>query len=317
MLVPARPLVAQPCDGVALRFEGAWDPDARRAIRAELATALAARDVQVCAEGGSLAEVRLARGEDEVGVTVEVSDALTRKRLERVLALGDIPADSRALALAIAADELLLASWAELALAQRAAEREQAPPAVRETVAAAVAPPPTPRGSPAVVELGATVAVYGRGTPLAGGLLGFEIPLHRALALGLRLVADAGGARRSDAGAIRPLRFGGGVTLAWLALGRPDEGGHLGAEVAALASLLRLESSPAEGVAGSDADRFSLVVRGGAVGGGVLGPLRIRLRAGVGAVLTGARGTDPGRQRLVGPAGVEGWAELAFGVVVR
>ncbi len=49
-------------------------------------------------------------------MVLEVDDALTNKSVRREVDLGDVPASGRPRALALAAAELLRASWAELAL---------------------------------------------------------------------------------------------------------------------------------------------------------------------------------------------------------
>lgn len=66
-----------------------------------------------------------------VGVSVEVRDALTEKRLTRDVDLSSVPEDGKAFAVAVAADELLRASWVELAL-EREGRLPRKPP--REVV---------------------------------------------------------------------------------------------------------------------------------------------------------------------------------------
>ena len=64
---------------------------------------------------------------------IAISDHVTSKIVVRDLNLTDFPRDSWPLALAIACDELLRASWLELSIAPPA-KTESAPAAVRETV---------------------------------------------------------------------------------------------------------------------------------------------------------------------------------------
>jgi hypothetical protein len=68
--------------------------------------------------------------------SVDVTDSVTQKRLVRDVDLQDVPEDGRAFALAVAAEELLRASWAELSL--RRPQPSQEPPPV---------PPPPPESS--------------------------------------------------------------------------------------------------------------------------------------------------------------------------
>ena len=86
-------------------------------MRAELE----ARHIDVCGDASArptpaLATVDVSAAVDGAAIAVEVRDALTAKRIVRDVALGAVPPDGRALTLALAAEELLRASWAELAL---------------------------------------------------------------------------------------------------------------------------------------------------------------------------------------------------------
>lgn len=70
-------------------------------------------------EGRPLAIITIAQvacAERSSSFMIRVEDRITRKRVERGVELGEIPVGSRPRALAIAAAELLRASWAELAI---------------------------------------------------------------------------------------------------------------------------------------------------------------------------------------------------------
>jgi hypothetical protein len=90
-------------------------------VRTDFATELRHRGLDVCdpasAEREPSALVRV-EGRDELAV-IELDDRVTHKRVARDLSLRGIPANGRALAIAIAIDELLRASWAELTLRRR------------------------------------------------------------------------------------------------------------------------------------------------------------------------------------------------------
>lgn len=117
-------------DGVEeVRFEGA----------SEGAMALIQLDFPRCATDAS-------------AVVLEIDDALTNKSVRREVDLGDVPASGRPRALALAAAELLRASWAELALPPpRATPAPAAPAPVRLAVtqrlrdALRASEPPAPR----------------------------------------------------------------------------------------------------------------------------------------------------------------------------
>jgi hypothetical protein len=117
---------------VELQFDGeGWDARLQQSIRADLAAGLRLRGLLVCGPDkpgmeAPLASVQLSAAElNRVAVEIEVHDALTNKYVLREVDTRNVPADARGLTLAAAAEELLRASWAELAL-------EDAPTPARE-----------------------------------------------------------------------------------------------------------------------------------------------------------------------------------------
>ncbi len=121
------------------------------AVRSDLRAGLAPGDIEVCASGSSSAPEPLARVaivEVEAArarYSVDVTDSVTQKRVGRDLVLDKLPADGRALALAVAAEELLRASWAELALRGVRSAQSAAPPEVRAVVENSAPVPAPPR----------------------------------------------------------------------------------------------------------------------------------------------------------------------------
>lgn len=116
-----------------------------RELRASLATrAIALCDASAVGEGQPTAflEVML---EGETGLTLTVRDRVTNKRVARDVDLAPIPRDARPLAIALAADELLRATWAELLLV----DAKPAAP-VPSAVTRAVTPAPPREAAPAV-----------------------------------------------------------------------------------------------------------------------------------------------------------------------
>jgi hypothetical protein len=126
-------------------------------------------------------------------LSVEVRDAVTAKRVSRDIDLGTVPADSQSLMVALEADELLRASWAELALRSAPAPAVPVPSAVAQAVRDSVQPAVVlPGAEPDRLRLG-VVAVgehYAPGTTLYGAdvLLGLVLTprLSANLGFGLR-----------------------------------------------------------------------------------------------------------------------------------
>jgi hypothetical protein len=121
------------------------------AVRSDLRAGLLPSNIDVCQAGpGSLrplASVVIVQVEPgRARYSVDVTDSVTQKRVGRDLSLDKLPADGRPLALAVAAEELLRASWAELALRGVHSAQTAAPPEVRAVVEKSTpATPPPPR----------------------------------------------------------------------------------------------------------------------------------------------------------------------------
>lgn len=120
---------------------------ALRGIVPLMRAGLAARQIDVCAEGASravppIATVDVSAQGDGATIAVQIRDRLTAKRVVRDVDLAAVPADGRPLTLAAAAEELLRATWAELGLAKAPAPAQPVPPAVRVIVEEGRPPPP-------------------------------------------------------------------------------------------------------------------------------------------------------------------------------
>lgn len=122
-----------------------------RSVRSELRAGLAPGDIEVCEAGPAGAPEPLARvvivqvESPRARYSVDVIDSVTQKRVGRDLQLDRLPADGRALALAVAAEELLRASWAELALRGVHSAQTAPPPAVRAVVEKSTPLPAPPK----------------------------------------------------------------------------------------------------------------------------------------------------------------------------
>ena len=182
----------------AIESEGINLGEILRHVRAELAM----RRIDVCTEGTGtppVASVRITTGATEgIEIAIDVRDAVTDKRLSRTLDLRSLPPDARFLAIAVATDELLRASWLEIAM--RTAPPQQAPPpaAILDVVKAELRPEHR-------VEMGAQLAFewYGGGQELYGVDMRAGLrPTRRFTAL-LRLGLRQGLAVTAPDGSIR------------------------------------------------------------------------------------------------------------------
>jgi hypothetical protein len=236
------------CDGtvrpwVAVAFLGSrWAPELRRGVLQDLAAGLRLKGIDTCALGREgkkppLAVVELDAGEQErVSVGIEIYDALTQKRVIREVDLRPLAADARALAIAAAADELLRASWAELALEDAPPPSEPPPPEVQRVLRRSIAPAKVGARDRAVGLRGA-LDLHGGGQTWLGAdtfvsfWLGERVGLQLALGLREGLREDAAHGRVES----RALTGSGQLLLALLARGEELElSAALGTQVASV-----------------------------------------------------------------------------------
>ena len=127
-----------------------WSEAQRASVLSDLQHTLAgARDRRLLGDAhpaaAPLATLAVELAADDTAkatVDIEVRDAVTHKRVRRDVDLSRIPDDGRAAAIAIEADELLRASWAEIALdtARARQAQETARPQVVGSVEQVLAP---------------------------------------------------------------------------------------------------------------------------------------------------------------------------------
>ena len=183
-------------------------------VRAELAL----KQIEVCFAGTGeppIATVQLtAKSGGAVEVAIDVQDSLTKKRVSRVLDLRSLPPDARPLAIAVGTDELLRASWVEIAIDTTAAPAEP-PAAVVDVVEAELRPETS-------VEIGTALAfeVYDGGQRFWGidARAGFR-PLSRlsaTLRVGLRNGSSADAPNGSVGASAQVLGIGAELSIAHL-----------------------------------------------------------------------------------------------------
>ena len=163
---------------VDITFIGIWAEDVRLAVLADLSAGLQPKQLSVCSTGQSsertLAMLTLHKKSKNL-VRIEVADALTNKDVARDILLQSESDGSAALIVAVAADELLRATWAELSFREKPPEVE---PEVIDEPQTEPEPQVTPEPPVYVLpshRLGARAAVdvYFGGNTLWGGDLSY------------------------------------------------------------------------------------------------------------------------------------------------
>jgi hypothetical protein len=291
-------------------------------LRAELA----GRGIDLCADaaqGGqpAIASVSVSPKADSQGagteglvdIEVDVRDAVTAKRVVREFDLRGLPADSRALAMSASVDELLRASWAELALDTAPPPARPVPPEVRATLREslpAAAPPRSPDGG--FVGVFFAVDHFGQGLTRLGADVRMALGLLTPLWLELRLGVREGLPASAPDGDVRMTSVLAGLAGVY-SVTRP-------ASLVGFGILARLDVedvlAEAAAVGGARAGAGSAAAMVGVAGARVWLPLGRTLRMDAEAALGGAllpvSATDAG-QRVTGVGGVATTLALGMG----
>ncbi|MEM7605309.1 MAG: hypothetical protein AAF411_08125 [Myxococcota bacterium] len=201
---------------VGLQFEGTWSEAEREGIRGVLGSSLASRDICLASDSAGNATILVRRQPESIArLTVEVRDALTAKRVERDFDFSSFGTDARALAIAIAADELLIASWAELAIDRPPPEAVDAAAPSEDDVQQArsvVVASGEQQRVPTWLTLGAELFYAPRGMTLSGASLSIEREFGAFEGLvGIRV---AGGQRGVEEGRVRGILIAPRIGLA-------------------------------------------------------------------------------------------------------
>jgi hypothetical protein len=177
-------------------------------VARQLEAGFSGADVAVCVDAGSavkpgdpVAQVEVTT--DRASLRVRIRDGITRKTLERELQFGALPPDSRAVALALFVEELLHASWSELALKGRI-ERTGTSPRVAAAVRREVDELLQPAAAvPRVqISLGAAAAHFSSGLTQLGPELWLGLRLLPWLETSLRTGYRVGPSEQAAHGSI-------------------------------------------------------------------------------------------------------------------
>lgn len=325
MLAPCLPALAHARCGsderpwVGVAFSGGdWPRDFQRAVLEDFRAGLQSDSIDVCREGDgppkpAVATVRISNGASaNVDVSVDVKDTVTEKRVGRDVDLSRVPADGRPFALALAADELLRASWAELAL--RPSETDPArrsAPAEVEAAMERVLPRARSAGATRVFVRGAAEHSRGGQTQL-GADAGFQAFVSRRFRLALFAGPREGLSATAPHGTIDSSAFGLGGQLEFLPLLLPYV--ELAVLAGARANLVRFRGITEPGAQQQEFRSLSAHLRLGA--GAALrlfGPLWSELGGSFGLPLRGVEARDDDRT-VSGVTGLELGASAGLGI---
>ena len=299
---------------VAVTFVGDAFPDAFRSrVLGELGGALAAQDMVACEEAQvagreTVAHIELRTlGLPRVAVVIEVSDRVTQKRLARDLDLATFPEDGRALALAVASDELLRASWMELAMADAPPPALPPPPQVTRTVTREIE-----RASPGATSIGTRFAAeaYGGGEAHLGGdlFVAHDVGAHARITLFAG--ARRGLAREGQHGSVVASALSGGLAIGWLPIeGRVRPGLELGVRAAQV--FFEAEADPG-GTARNDGGVVVVPTLAATLSLEPVDALTIDLALGGGIAARGVAAVDAGT-RITGATGAVLVSHLGLG----
>lgn len=318
---PAPAAAQSPCASsegpwVGVQFVGeTWGEAAQAEVLEHLRAGLSQEGLTICRSGSRpdkpVAVVRISRKEPgNVALTIDVQDGITRKRVVRDVDLHEVPVDGRALGVALAADELLRASWVELALESAPEPAEPPPPVVRRTVERRLATPYRPKRKALGLEARAASSWYSGGQTHVGGELAFRgwfverfgaevaLGLERALPIDVTL------------GTIDGIALGGSVSLLWnITMTRPVS---LQAEAGAALALVRLQGQPGQGAEGAQGSGLSAYARLGPVlDWRIAEGIGLRVRAGAGAPISTVA-AEEGDETVTAVSGAEVYGGIGF-----
>ena len=242
-----------------------WSESQRAGVLSDLQHTLAGQGIAACSSDAHPVAAPLATlavelsPESKATVDIEVRDAVTRKRVRRDVDLSRIPADGHAAAIAIEADELLRASWAEVALdtARARQAQGQARPQVVGTVEQVMAPSRAERAG----GLGARAAAeyYVGGTTLVGADGVGRVRLSSRIELEIAGALRASPSVTAPHGRVSALGAGGGLALLVRVAG--GRRASLAAGAGASAGWLEFRAEPAPGAEGASYGNLLVIGR--------------------------------------------------------
>jgi hypothetical protein len=285
----------------------------RQEIDKDLAAELARDNIVTCNADGSpskpIAQIEITINPSSASIRIE--DALTSKQVSRSVDLPAATEDVIALTVALATDELLRASWAELAVAKRTAPPVPTPKAV----------PTPPKQPPApsaeelpMNELGVrtVVAWFGVGHTWLGAELYYRREIVPILDVELSALWRGGLPVTSAHGSVDGFSAGGGAALGLWPI--RSSAVRLGALFGTELVYARLSGRAEAGAVEGEVDGAAVSLRGGIGLGLDVTPARFSTEIGVGAPVASVVGED-NAVVVAGISGVMVRAHLGIGVL--
>jgi hypothetical protein len=300
---------------VSVEFaNGEWPESLKTSVLGDLRVGLARHGIDACSEGTGpsqpkVAAVRIAWLEaPRVVVTVEIKDAVTQKRVSRDIDLSNVPSDGRGFAIAIATDELVWASWVEVALAPRRTTPKRAvPPEITAGIQEEL-----PHGPASRLGVEGALEHFGGGETHLGADAVLFVPVAERFGIDGRLGARVGRDTASEHGTVQSRAFGLALHARYAFVRTASL--ELGVLAGMRASVLALEGDAQANATDASASELVVTARGGVVSSLVLGAgVRFELAGTAGYPLRGVEATDTGNA-VSGASGVELGAALGFSV---
>lgn len=300
---------------IAIRLHGAgWTPAFAASVLTDIAAEVSRHGVDVARadEPRSLAPMAIldleASQASAVRMTLELADGSAAKSATRELQLDSVPADGHSLAVAVAADELLISSWIKLASPPAVETADGAQAGGEEaagTLAGAAAAAPSLRSAPRW-ELGLLAA--SDGSAARAWSAGLDLTLRRWLSPRWGIELSAGGRRDVETsaphGEVRSRALP--LALALVAGAVPAQRRwRAGAAAAFVASPLFYSAQPTAGAIATSETALALSLRGDLWADVAWKRVRLRVALGAGIPVRSVTADDAG-------AGVSGMRGLAL-----
>lgn len=284
-------------DWVLVALSPTQGPSVEKKVLQHLRAELAPHRILVCPERSREARSPMATvkviesGSQQVGIEVQVNDAVTRKIVTRQLDLASLPADAHAMTIALGVAELLRASWAEVNLRSNN-ETKPVPVSVRHALEAET------KREPALASFGLRLAAEEFSGQLrqAGVDATFGLELVGPLQLGARLGARQALINDAPDGRVRAQAWMAGLVTG-VRLTPSESTAHLIAVARVDAARVQFLAEPNPAASANSGAGTGVMAGLGIIGTvDVSSMLHLLVEADAGGVIKGVRARDAGNE---------------------